>query len=377
MTVIYLDHNATTPVLPEVVEAMLPYLREEWGNPSSTYRFGAKLKKTLEIARDQVADLIGAHPMNVVFTSGGTESDNAALHAIAHADPNKRHLITSNVEHSAVLSYCRYLEGMGWRVTYLAVDREGLLSMTDLENAITPETAGVSLMWANNETGVLFPVEEIAAICQGRGVLFHCDAVQAVGKILVNFSEIRASFLSLSGHKFGAPKGIGALVVADPDSFVPMVVGGKQENGHRGGTENVPSIVALGTAAEIATVRNTTSWSRVAKLRDSWETKVQECFPGAEVNGAGRERLPNTSNIYLPGIDADALVTFLDQKAICVSSGSACLESAITPSHVILGMSGSHERASESIRISLGRDTRADEVDHLLLAFEAFREVSG
>ena len=359
---IYLDHNATTPVLPEVVEAMLPYLREDWGNPSSTYRFGAKLKKVIETAREQVADLIGAHPMDIIFTSGGTESDNTALHAISRANPAKRHIITSVVEHSAVLSYCRYLETEGFRITYLPVDRDGLLSLADLENAITPETAGVSLMWANNETGVLFPVEDLAAICQSRGVLFHCDAVQAAGKVPIDLKRVPIDFLALTGHKIGAPKGIGALFIRREDGFTPFIRGGHQERGGRGGTENVSLIAALGKAANLARTARLAESVRVAGLRDELEQAFHRAIAQAEVNGRQSPRLPNTSNIHLPGMDSDAVVTFMDQRGICISSGSACLESALTPSHVIIAMSGSHDRASESIRVSFGPSSETSDV---------------
>lgn len=248
---IYLDHNATTPVLPEAREAMLPFLGDEWGNPSSTYRFGSQLKSKIEAAREQVAELIGAKsPREIIFTSGGTESNNAAIHSAILSRPEKRHIITSQVEHSSVLSYRRFFEKHhGFRVTCLSVDREGLLSLTDLENAITDETAVVSLMWANNETGALFPVEQIAQLCQSRGVLFHCDAVQAVGKLPVNVRSLPMDFLSLTGHKIGAPKGIGALYVCKSVEFVPFIHGGHQERSRRGGTENVASIAGLGVAA--------------------------------------------------------------------------------------------------------------------------------
>lgn len=323
-----------------------------------------------------VAALLGAAPEQLVFTSGATEANNAAIHSALLRHPGKRHVVTSMVEHSAVLAYCEHLERfLGVEVTRLPVDGGGNLSLDDLLAAIRPDTAVVSLMWANNETGVIWPVEEIASICAEMGVPFHTDAVQAVGKLSVDFRECGASFLSLSGHKFGAPKGIGALVMADPDSFVPMMFGGKQEHGHRGGTENVPHIVALGVASEIASSRNAGGWSAVAELRDSFEKAVVGRFEGAEVNGGQSKRLPNTSNIHLPGIDGDALVTYLDQQGMCVSSGSACLESAITPSHVILAMTGSHERAGESFRVSLGIETMEDEMQQLHAALESFAAV--
>jgi cysteine desulfurase len=281
--------------------------------------------------------------------------------------------VTSLVEHSAVLAYCDQLERHhGIEITRLPVDENGMLSADDLQNAIRSDTAIVSLMWANNETGVIWPVAEFAAICAERGVPFHTDAVQAIGKLSVSFKTSGASFLSLSGHKFGAPKGIGALIMADPDTFEPLIVGGKQEHGLRGGTENVPHIVALGAAAEIVLARPVADWEKVAEMRDAFERSVLERIVGAKINGCGVHRLSNTSNIHFPGMDGDALVTFLDQQAICVSSGSACLESAITPSHVILAMSRSHEQASESIRVSLGAQTTKDEMHQLIGSIEAF-----
>lgn len=370
---IYLDHNATTPVLPEALEAMLPWLSTNWGNPSSIHGPGRLARRAIEDAREKVARLIGTEPEQIVFTSGATEANNAAIHSALLRDPTKRHIVTSAVEHSAVLAYCDFLERHhGVEVTRLPVDGRGGLSADDLREAIRPDTALVSLMWANNETGVIWPVPEFAAICVSKGVPLHTDAVQAVGKIPVQFRECGASFLSLSGHKFGGPKGIGALVVAEPDSFVPFLHGGKQEHGHRGGTENISNIVGLGVAAEIVQSRGFDAWTAVAELRDDFERDVCRLIESAEVNGAGSTRLPNTSNIHFPGMDGDALVTFLDQQGICVSSGSACLESAITPSHVLLGMTSSHDRASESVRITLGLDTTAAACEKIVQAIRAF-----
>ena len=266
---IYLDYNATTPVLPEVLEAMMPYLTSEWGNPASTYKFGSKLKAVIEKARAQVAELIRAHAMEIIFTSCATESNNAAIHAALKANPEKKHIITSAVEHSSVLNYCIALEKEGYRVTYLPVDREGLLKLTDLEDAISDETAVVSLMWANNETGVLFPVKEIAEICRSRGVLFHCDAVQAAGKVEINLRNVQADYLSLTGHKFNAPKGIGALYIRRKVPFSSFVHGGHQERNLRGGTESVPLIVGMGKAAELARKHLSGYDKEVRPLRDT------------------------------------------------------------------------------------------------------------
>lgn len=352
---------------------MQPWLSSQWGNPSSIHAPGRAARRAIEEARTRVAALTGAFPEQILFTSGATEANNAAMHSALLQQLEKRHIVTSMVEHSAVLAYCDHLQRYwGVEVTKLPVDADGNLFPDDLRAAIRPDTAVVSLMWANNETGVIWSVEEFAEICAAKGVPFHTDAVQAVGKLSVDFRASGASFLSLSGHKFCAPKGIGALVIAKPESFVPMLMGGKQERGLRGGTENVPHIVALGVAAEAAHDRDHTAWTKVEEMRNLLETAILCKIEGAQVNGARSQRLPNTSNIHFPGMDGDALVTFLDQQGFCVSSGSACLESAITPSHVILAMTGSHDRASESIRISLGLQAVEDELKQLADALEAF-----
>lgn len=375
--VIYLDHNATTPVLPEVVEAMMPWLTTHWGNPSSVHGPGRMARRAVEEAREKVADWIGAEPSQVIFTSSATEANNTAIHSALLRQPAKRHIITSAVEHSAVLAYCEYLE-VHHRVdvTRLPVDEHGSISLEELNGALRSDTALVSLMWANNETGVIWPVHEIAALCSQRGVPLHTDAVQAVGKIPVRFRDCGAAFLSLSGHKFGSPKGVGALIVANRDEFTPLIFGGKQEDGLRGGTESVANIVAIGVAAKIAQARTVDVWGEVANLRDWFERAVIEQIDGAQVNGKSGERLPNTSNIYLPGMDGDALVTFLDQHGICSSSGSACLESAITPSHVIRAMTGSHGRASESVRISLSHSNSLAEIEAVSKAICEFAVLS-
>jgi cysteine desulfurase len=364
--VIYLDHNATTPILPQVKEAMLPFLGEEWGNPSSTYRFGSKLKTVMETARDQVADVLGAtNPREILFTGSGTESNSSAIHAALMSRPGKRHLITSQVEHSSVLTYCHYLEQHhACRVTYLPVDREGLLSMADLENALSDDTALVSLMWANNETGVLFPVEEIAALCRSRCVLYHCDAVQAVGKISIHLRQFPCDYLSVTGHKIGAPKGIGALYVHRKAPFVPLLHGGHQERSRRGGTENVAAIAGLGTAAAIAHQKLSSYDRTVRPLRDALEQSILTAFPGTSRNGHPDQRLPNTSNLHFPGIESEALLLLLDQAGICASSGSACLADSPDPSHVIAAMTPG-EAARQSIRFSLGSDLAPAEVNHV------------
>jgi cysteine desulfurase len=354
---IYLDYNATTPVLPEVFEAMIPYLTSEWGNPSSTYKFGSKLKTVIETARVHVAELIGARSMEIIFTSCATESNNTAINAVLKANPRKRHIVTSAVEHSSVLNYCKALEKEAYRITYLPVDREGLLKLADLENAIAEETAVVSLMWANNETGVLFPVKEIGEICRSRGVLFHCDAVQAVGKVKIDVRAVQADYLSLTGHKFHAPKGIGALYVRRKTPFSPFVQGGHQERNMRGGTESVPLIVAIGKAAELARKELPNYDKMVRPLRDFLEGGILQSIPNTELNGHKIQRLANTTNITFHGIESEALLILLDQEGICASSGSACLADSDEPSHVIKAMKQAADSSRQSIRFSLGEDT--------------------
>jgi len=365
--VIYLDYNATTPVLPEVLEAMMPYLTAEWGNPSSTYKFGYKIKTAIETAREQVADLIGAHPMEVIFTSCATESNNAAIHAALKANPSKRHIVTSAVEHSSVLNYCMALEAEGYRVTYLPVDRDGLLKLADLENAITDETAVVSLMWANNETGVLFPVKEIAEICQSRGVLYHCDAVQAAGKVDINLRNLAINYLSLTGHKFHAPKGIGALYVRRKTPVSPFIHGGHQERNLRGGTESVPLIVGMGKAAELAHKTLPGYDKKVRPLRDALEEGILERVPNTELNGHKTQRLSNTTNISFHGVESEALLILLDKEGICASSGSACLADSDEPSHVIKAMKPECQASRQMIRFSLDVSNTADEVRTALM----------
>jgi cysteine desulfurase len=368
--VIYLDHNATTPIAPEVREAMLPYLAEEWGNPSSSYRFGAKLKAVIETARAQVAELIGASSREIVFTSGATEANNTAIHAAFKANPQRRHIVTSVVEHSSVLSYCRALEREEVRVTYLPVDRDGLLKFADLEAALTPDTAVVSLMWANNETGVLFPVERLAEVCRARGVLFHCDAVQAAGKLPVDVRRLPVDYLTLSGHKFHGPKGVGALFVRRGAPFTPLIHGGHQERGRRGGTENVALMAGLGVAAELARKHLADYERNVRPLRDALEQGILSAIPNTELNGHPEQRLPNTTNITFHGVESEALLLLLDQAGICASSGSACLADSDEPSHVVRAMKPESAASRQMVRFSLGRETRADEISATMAAVQ-------
>ncbi len=368
---IYLDHNATTPVLPEVFEAMRPYFCEEWGNPSSSYRFGSKLKTVIETAREQVAGLIGSRAGEIVFTGNATEANNTALNAALKANPTKRHIVTSQVEHSSVLNFCKALEMDGYRVTYLPVDRDGLLKLADLESAITDDAAVVSLMWANNETGVLFPVEEIARVCKARGVLFHCDAVQAAGKLPMDVSSVPVDYLSLTGHKLGAPKGIGALFVHRKAPFTPYLHGGHQERGRRGGTENVALIVGFGKASEIAKDNNADFDRIVRPLRDELEMGILSGIPDGEVNGQRAPRLANTCNITFAGVDSDALLMLLDQEGICASSGSACLADSPESSHVIAAMKPETRGSRHSLRLSLGMANNPETIKDALEIIKA------
>lgn len=363
---IYLDYNATTPVLPEVFEAMIPYLTSEWGNPSSTYKFGSKLKTVIETARVHVAELIGARSMEIIFTSCATESNNTAINAALKANPRKRHIVTSAVEHSSVLNYCKALEKEAYRITYLPVDREGLLKLADLENAIAEETAVVSLMWANNETGVLFPVKEIGEVCRSRGVLFHCDAVQAVGKVKIDVRAVQADYLSLTGHKFHAPKGIGALYVRRKTPFSPFVQGGHQERNMRGGTESVPLIVAIGKAAELARKELPNYDKMVRPLRDALEDGILRSIPKTELNGHRTQRLANTTNITFHGIESEALLILLDKEGVFASSGSACLADSDEPSHVIKAMKPESAASRQMIRFSLDFSNSEEEIKRTL-----------
>lgn len=368
---IYLDHNATAPLRPEVFAAMKPFLTERWGNPSSSYTFGSKLKAEIEAARRSVARLVNANASEVVFTGSATEADNTAINAALAAQPGKRHLITSAVEHSAVLNQCAFLETQGVRVTRLPVNAEGLLDLAALDAAFADDTALVSLMWANNETGVLFPVAEIAARCRARGVPFHCDAVQVAGKLTIDLKATPIDYLALSAHKVGGPKGVGALIVRKGAPFAPMLHGGHQERGRRGGTENVAGIVGFGCAAELARAEVAGYAARLAPLRDRLETELLTRIPTAERNGHTTDRLANTSSLTFPGVEAEALLLLLDQAGICASAGSACLADSDEPSHVIRAMKPHSAAARQMIRFSLGLETTEADVDAAVAAVTA------
>jgi len=362
----YFDNNATTRVAPEVIEAMLPFLKEYWGNPSSAYGFGHQLADHIEKARAQIAALIHADPRELVFTSCGTESNNSAIHSALVANPGKRHVVTTAVEHSATLKFCDHLRRQGFEITVLPVESDGSLDLHLLEQAIRPDTAIVSVMFANNETGVLFPIEEIAAICRARETLCHTDAVQIAGKIKLDVGELGVDFLSLSAHKLHAPKGIGVLFVKRRVKYHPYIIGGSQERGRRGGTENVPYMVAFGRAAELAAASLKDEHTRVRALRDKLENGVLNGIAGTARNGAREPRVPNTSNIAFEGVEAEGILMLLDQLGICASSGSACTTGSLDPSHVLTAMGFSAARARGSIRFSLGIYSTEPEVDFVL-----------
>jgi len=364
--VCYLDNNATTRIAPEVVEAMVPFLTEKWGNPSSPYAFGNQVAKEVEAAREKVAALINADPREIVFTSCGTESNNTAIQSALATNPGKRHVVTTAVEHSAVIRFCERLQRTGCDVTCLPVESDGSLDLHLLEKSIGSDTAVVSVMWANNETGVIFPIEEVAAICQSQGVLCHTDAVQTAGKLKVDVKNLGIGFLSLSAHKFHAPKGIGVLYVRRRTKFQPYLVGGHQEQDRRGGTENVPYIIALGRAAEFARSHLREQDTRVRALRDRLEAAILKQIPGTMRNGAKEPRLPNTANIAFDDVEAEAVLLALDRVGICASSGSACTTGSLEPSHVLTAMGVRPERARGSVRFSLGIYNTDKDVDHLL-----------
>lgn len=366
METIYLDNNATTKVDPEVVAAMIPYLTEFYGNPSSMHSFGGKVGKAIETARQQVAKLLGAEPTEIVFTSCGSEGNNSAIHAALAAQPERKHIITTLVEHPCVLNVCKHLEKQGYKVTYLSVDRFGQLDLLELEAAMTGNTALVTTMYANNETGVIFPIEKIGAIAKEYGATFHVDAVQAVGKIPLNLKNSTIDLLTLSGHKLHAPKGVGALYVRKSFRFRPFLLGGHQERGRRAGTENVASIIGLGKAAELEGFHLAAANEWESKLRDHLEQGLLATIPDCEVNGDRINRLPNTTNIGFKYIEGEAILLSLDKYGICASSGSACTSGSLEPSHVLQALGLPYTILHGSIRFSLSRYTTAADVDRVL-----------
>jgi cysteine desulfurase len=364
--IIYLDNNATTQLDPAVIEEMLPYLTEYYGNPSSGYTFGRQVRRAIDLARERVAALLGCEPGEIVFTSCGTESNNAAVNSALQLDPNRRHIVTTAVEHSATRRHCETVANRGGAVTIVGVDGNGNLDLDELEAAITPQTAIVTAMWANNETGVLFPVEKIAEIARRKRVLFHTDAIQTVGKIAIRLADSTINSLALSAHKLHGPKGVGALYANKRSVFKPSMIGGSQENNRRAGTENVASIVALGKAAECAAATLAEEDSRVRALRDRFENGLLERIPNAFVNGNLAERLPNTTNVSFIGIESDAALVMFDRHQLCCSAGSACRTGALEASHVLRAMNLAAERLRGSMRFSFGRFNTDAEVDQAL-----------
>ena len=364
--IVYLDNNATTQLDPAVVEAMVPFLTKFYGNPSGGYQFGAQVRSAIDLARERVAALLGCEPAEIVFTSCGTESNNTAINSAVQSDPARRHIVTTAVEHSAVLRHCQALEKGGCAVTFLGVDAEGNLDLDELERAIRPDTAIVSVMWANNETGVMFPVEQIAQIARRKGVFFHTDAVQTAGKVPIHLADSAINFLSLSAHKLHGPKGVGALYVNKRSRFQPSQIGGGQENGRRAGTENVASIVALGKAAERAASAMDDENRRVRAMRDRFEKAVYEKIPDVAINGNINTRLPNTSSLSFGGIESDAALMMLDRHQICCSAGSACRTGSKQASHVLRAMNVPDDRVRGSLRFSFGRFNSDAQVDRAI-----------
>ena len=367
MKVIYVDNNATTMVAPEVLDAMLPYFSQFYGNPSSMHSFGGDVATKIKDAREDVAKLIGASPDEIVFTSCGTESDGTAIRAAIESYPDKKHIITSRVEHPAIKNLYETLSKKGYRTSFVPVDSSGRLDLDYLYDSLGEDTAVVSLMWGNNETGVIFPVEEISREVKSRGILFHTDAVQAVGKIPIDVNQTGVDMLSLSGHKFHSPKGIGALYIRKGTKFAPFMVGGHQEKGRRGGTENTASIIGLGKAAQLAAAHlKENGYDRISRLRDKLERTLLERVPNAIINGDPANRLPNTTSIAFEYVEGEAILLMMNEHGICASSGSACTSGSLEPSHVLRAMGVPFTAAHGSIRFSLSRYNTEDEIDVIL-----------
>jgi len=366
MNEIYLDNNATTRIDPEALDKMMPFLSEKYGNPSSMHEFGGRIKRDIDKARSQVANILNASPNEIIFTSCGTESDNTAIMAVLESNSSKRHIVTTRVEHSAILNLCKNLSKKGYSISYLPVDKNGMIDLNQLRKSITDHTAIVSIMYANNETGVFFPINEIAKIVKEKGSIFHTDAVQAVGKLPIDLEKTPIDILSLSGHKLHAPKGIGALYVRRGTTFNPYIIGGHQEKGRRGGTENVASIVGLGAACEIAQEHIETENTSVKKLRDFLEKTLLDKIPCSILNGDRNKRLPNTTNISFEYVEGEAILLLLNEYGICASSGSACTSGSIEPSHVLRAMGVPYTAAHGSIRFSLSRYNTQKDIDTVI-----------
>ncbi len=366
---IYFDNNATTMTAPEVLEAMLPFFSQSYGNPSSMYPFGGEAAAAVKKAREQVAALLGCEPREIVFTSCGTESDNTAIWSALRSRPDRRHLVTSRVEHPAITSNLPLLRKMGYRVTEVGVDERGNLLWDQFLEALTPDTALATFLWANNETGVIFPVEKMAEACAERGILFHTDAVQVAGKLPIDVAGTKIDMLAISGHKLHAPKGVGVLYVRRGIKYAPFMIGGHQEGGRRGGTENVPYIVGLGRAAELALARLEDENTRVRALRDRLEEGLTSAVSYTRVNGDRKNRVPNTTNISFEYIEGEAILLHLAAAGICASSGSACTSGSLEPSHVLRAMGVPFTAAHGSIRLSLSVYNTAEEVEEAIKVF--------
>jgi cysteine desulfurase len=366
MKTIYVDNNATTRVAPEVLDVMLPYLNEFYGNPSSMHSFGGNVAHKIKEARAKVASLINASPDEIMFTSCGTESDSTAIHAAISSVPDKKHIITSRVEHPAVKNLFEHLSKKGYRVTFVPVDRKGMLDLDYLYNSLTDDTAIVSIMWANNETGMIFPVQELSQVIKTKGIVFHTDAVQAVGKLPIDVSKSEIDMLSISGHKIHAPKGIGVLYVRKGTRFSPFLIGGHQEGGRRGGTENVAYIIGIGKASELAATHLEEMATRVEKLRDKLENELLKRIPNAMINGDTENRLPNTTSISFEYVEGESILLMMDALGICASSGSACTSGSLEPSHVLRAMGVPFTAAHGSIRFSLGIYSTEEEIDFIV-----------
>jgi cysteine desulfurase len=363
---VYVDNNATTKVAPEVLEVMVPFFSEYYGNPSSMHFFGGQVQKKVDEARGKAAEFLGAEPSEIVFTSCGTESDNAAILGTLDSYPEKRHIITTRVEHPAVGNVSTYLGRKGYRITELSVDREGRLDLDELRESLTEETALVTIMYANNETGVIFPVEEIGEIVKARGIPFHTDAVQAAGKIPLYMKKSKLDMLSISGHKLHAPKGIGVLYIRKGTKFSPFLIGGHQEKGRRGGTENVPYIIGLGKACELAQKHLNEENTKIRALRDYLEAKLLEKIPNTLVNGDRKNRLPNTTSLSFEYVEGESILLLLSDLGICASSGSACTSGSLEPSHVLRAMGVPFTAAHGSIRFSLSIYNTKEEMDYII-----------
>jgi len=366
MKTVYFDNNATTKVADQVLEEIKPLFCDLYGNPSSMHTFGGQIGRRIRQSREQVADLLGCDPSEIVFTGCGTESDNTAIKGAIAAAPNRRTVITTRVEHPAVLAVCRELENHGYTVIELSVDRQGRLDMAELEEQLDDDTALVTIMYANNETGTVFPIEDIAELVTSKGAIFHTDAVQAVGKIPLNLSKSNIDLLSLSGHKLHAPKGVGVLYIRKGTRLSPFMLGGHQEAGRRAGTENVPGIVGLGKACGLAADNLEAENSKVKALRDKLEKTIMQNCPDCRLNGDPKNRLPNTTNISFEYIEGEAILLMLDKYGICASSGSACTSGSLEPSHVLRAMGVPFTAAHGSIRFSLSRYNTEDEVDYTI-----------